>query len=150
MPYRILILEGVRDEAAARREAHVQAAAALEQHQFEHIYATEHVALDETQPMRTRLVQSQKKALDENELLTRLNQRVTAFGADILLVHSGTLFQTCLEEMLFAMQTLKTLHPDLRIGFQPRAFERYGPKAFFEYTREMHDLMAAVFVETRR
>ncbi len=150
MPYRILVLEGVRDEAAARRETHVHAAAALQPHQFEHIYAAEHVALDETMPMRTRLVQSQKKALDENDLLERLNQRVTAFEADLLLVYSGTLFQSCPNEMLYVMQTLKTLHPNLRIGFQPRPFERYGPKSFFEYTREIHELMTEVFAEGKR
>ncbi len=145
MPYRILILEGVRDEAAARRETHVQSASSLAQHRFEHIYAAEHVALDETQPIRVRLMQSQKKALDENDVLTRLNQHVTAFQPDILLVHSGTLFQSCPNELMHVLQTLKALHPEVRIGFKPRSFERYGPKAFFEYTMEMRDLMADVF-----
>ncbi len=150
MPYRILILEGVRDEAAARRELHVQRAPSLAQHQFDHLYATEHAALDETMPMRVRMARSQEKALDEKELLTRLNQRVTAFQPDVLLVYSGPLFQGCLDEMLHVMQTLKALHPDLRIGFRPRPFEQHGPKSFFEYTAEMRDLMADIFADAKR
>ncbi len=150
MPYRILILEGVRDEAAARRELHVQQAPSLAQHQFDHLYATEHAALDETMPMRTRLARSQAKPLDEKELLTRLNLRVTAFQPNILLVYSGALFQSCLDEMLHVMQTIKALHPDLRIGFRPRPFEQHGPKPFFEYTAEMSSLMADIFTDGKR
>ncbi len=145
MPYKILVLECVRDEAACRHEMHVQSEPSLQEHRFEHMYAAEHVALDETLPMRTRLVRSQQKALDENDLLARVNQRVTAFGADVLLVQSGTLFQSYPDEMLFVLGTLKTLHPDLRIGFQARPFERHAPRSFLEYTAEMRDLMRAVF-----
>ena len=148
MPYRILILEGVRDEAAARRETHVQCDSSLQQHHFEHLYAGEYVALDETQPLR--LVRLQQKALDENDLLQRVDQRLAALQADILLVHSCALFQSHLDELFFVAQTLKTSHPALRIGFRTRPFEQYGPRSFFEYTAEMRDLMSIVFADAKK
>lgn len=147
MPYRILILEPVRDEAASRRETQVPCTPSMQEHELEYIYATERVGLDETQPIQRRLVQSQEKALDEDALLHRLNERVMAFRADLLLVHSGALFQQYPDEMLSLLQRLKGLHPRLRIGFRPRAFEKHGLKPFFEYTNEISDLMAAVFAE---
>jgi hypothetical protein len=147
MPYRILILEPVRDEAACQRETYVRGAPSLQPHEFEHIYAAEYVALDETQPIQTRLVRSQEKSLDENMLLHRLNERVAEFRADILLVNSGALFGRYPEEVLYVLRMIKALHPRLRIGFHPRAFERSRPKAYFEYTNEMGRLMADVFAE---
>ena len=147
MPYRILVLEPVRDEAASRRETHVPSTPSLQQHDFEYLYATEPIALDETQPMQRRLVQSQQKALDEDALLHRLNERIAAFRPEILLVHSGALFQQYPDEMLSMLQRVKFRHPRLRIGFRPRLFEKHGPKPFFEYTNEMSELMADVFGE---
>ena len=148
MPYRILILEAMRDEAAARRELHARAGPLLQQHQLEYLYAAEYVALDETQPMQRRLMHSQEKALDEEALLHRLNERVASFEADLLLVNSGALFRRYPDELLLAMQRLKTLHPELRIGFHPRAFEKQPPKSFFEYTTEIGNLMTEAFAET--
>ena len=147
MPYRILVLGPVRDEAAARCEAQARQSPALQGCEFEHIYAAEHVGLDDTVPMERRILHSQQKALDEDALLQRLNERVTAFQADILLVNSGALFQHYPDETMEVLRTVKTLHPTLRIGFHPRAFERQGPRPFFEYTREIGDLMAAVFAD---
>jgi hypothetical protein len=83
-------------------------------------------------------------------LLHRLNERIAAFRPEILLVHSGALFQQYPDEMLSMLQRVKFRHPRLRIGFRPRLFEKHGPKPFFEYTNEMSELMADVFGEGRK
>lgn len=148
MPYRILILESMRDEAAAQRELYARERPLLQQHQLDYLYAAEYVALDETQPMQRRVMHSQEKSLDEEALLHRLNQRIASFSADILLVNSGALFRRYPDELLFVVQMLKRLHPGVRIGFHPRSFEKQPPKPFFEYTTEIGNLMTEAFAET--
>lgn len=150
MPYKILVLEPVRDEAASQREQEARQAPALRQHELEYVYASEGVPLDQTVPMQARLVRSQQKALDEDALLHRLNERVTEFHADLLLVNSGPLFRRYPDELLFMMRALKARHPALRIGFHPRTHDRRGPQQCFEYTNEMGGLLAAVFGEMLR
>lgn len=147
MPYKILILESVRDEAAVRRESRVRQIAALQEHTFEHAYISERPPVDQTQPMPARILQSQQKSLDEQALLSRLKERIGTSAPHILLVHSGALFHSYPEQVLFVLQTLKGAFPSLRIGFQPRSFEKYATLPFFEYSTEIRDLMRKVFAE---
>lgn len=147
MPYKIMILESVRDEAAVRRESLVTQHPSLQEHKFEHVYVSERPPVDQTQPMPARLLQSQQKSLDEQALLSRLKERIENSAPDIMLVHSGALFHSYPEQMLFVLQQLKVSHPELRIGFQPRSFEKYATRPFFEYSPEIRDLMRKVFAE---
>ena len=150
MPYRILILQSVRDEITSRREIHIQHSPLLREHTFDYLYAMEFASLGETQPLNARVLKSQQNSLDERELLSRLTERVNWFKPDILVVHSGSVSQSFPEQLWFVMTALKGSHPQLRIGFQPRSFEREGPKPFFEYSTEMHDLMTKMFQEPDR
>ena len=150
MPYRILILQSVRDEITSRREVQIQHSPLLREHTFDYLYAMEFAPLGETKPLPARVVKSQQSSLDEKELLSRLAERVNRFKPDILVVHSGSAFQSFPEQLWFVMTALKSSHPQLRIGFRPRSFERHSPKPFFEYTAEMHDLMTKIFQEQER
>ncbi len=150
MPYRILILESVRDETTARREIHIQNSPLLRDHSFEHVYALELMPLAETQPMPARALKSQQGWLNEKELLSRLDERIAAFQPDILLVHSGAVFHSFPNQLMSVLQGLKDAHPALRIGFQPRPFEQYAPRPYLEYTAEMHELMKKVFATPRQ
>jgi hypothetical protein len=150
MPYKILILQSVRDEITARREIYIQHSPLLREHTFDYLYAMEFAALGETKPLPARVLKSQQSSLDEKELLARLTDRVNWFKPDILVVHSGSAFQSFPEQLWFVMTALKGSHPHLRIGFLPRPFERDTPKPFFEYTAEMHDLMTQIFQEQER
>ncbi len=145
MPYRILVLQSARDDTTRRREIHVANSPLLREHTFEHVYAMEGVPLDDTLPFPARLRQVQQKALDENALLARLNACIENFQPDILLENSGVAFHNFHDQMLFVLQTLKAGHPHLRIGFQPRPFERDNPRPFFEYSQEMRELLEKVF-----
>jgi hypothetical protein len=146
MPYRILILESVRDETTVRREIHIRNSPLLREHSFEHMYALELAPLAETRPMPTRALKSQQSSLDEKELLRRLMGRVEAFKPDILLVHSGAVFQSFPDQLMSVLQVLKDAHPEVRIGLQPRPFEQYAPRSYLEYTVEMHELMKKAFL----
>jgi hypothetical protein len=150
MSHRILIFESTRDENTARREVQVKDNSLLRAYEFDHFYATEPAPLDQTRPMPARLMQSQEPWLDEKELLRRLTERVDVYKPDILVVHSGSMFHSFPDQMLFVLRSLKASHPDLRIGFQPRSFEKYGPKPYFEYTTEMGSLMAEIFLDKTR
>ncbi len=145
MSYRILILQGVRDDSTVRREIHVRKVPALREHTFEYVYAAEPPDLDETQPLPARVLQNQQSTLDERRLLACLNETVERFQPDLLLVHSGPVFQSSLDQLWFVLTAVKAGHPRMRIGFQPRPFEQYGPKPFFEYSTELRDIMRAVF-----
>lgn len=150
MPYRILILEPVRDEATARREIHIQNSPLLREHSFEHLYALDLLPLAQTQPMPARALKSQQGSLDEKELLSRLKERIEAFKPDILLVHSGALFHSYPDQLVSVLQALKDDQPGLRIGFQPSPFEQHAPKPYLDYTPEMHELMKKVFPAPRQ
>ncbi len=150
MPYRILILESVRDETSARREIHIQNSPLLRDHSFEYAYALDLAPLAETLPMPARALKSLQSSLDDKELLTRLNERIEAFQPDILLVRSGAVFHSFPDQLMSVLQALKEAHPALRIGFQPRAFEQYAPRPYLEYTAEMHELMKKIFPAPRQ
>jgi hypothetical protein len=147
MSYTILILESVRNEAAARRELLLKDAAQFQGNRFDHVYAAEWAPLDQTQPIHMRSLQ---KGLDEHDLLRRINESIERCAPDILLVQSGATFHNYPEQMWFVLQALKAAHPQLRIGFHPRPFEQHRPKPFIEYTSEMGELMAQVFAESHQ
>jgi hypothetical protein len=149
MAYRILLLESVRDDGAARRQLLLSKTPSLREHQFDIMYATEGQALDDTMPLPRRVVKSQE-SLDERDLLHRITERVEDCQPDILIVHSGALFQSYPDQMMLVLRALKAGHPELRIGFRPRPFEHYGPQSFFEYTLEMQRLMEQMFADEPR
>lgn len=149
MSYKILLLESVRDDAAVRRQLRFSKMPSLCEHRFELLYAVEGEALDDTMPLPKRVVKSQA-SLDERDLLHRLTEHVEAFQPDILIVHSGALFQSYPDQMMLVLRALKAGHPELRIGFRPRPFEHYGPQSFFEYTVEMQRLMEDMFQDEPR
>ncbi len=145
MGYRVLILQSARGDTSRRREIHLANSPLLREHIFDHLYVMDTMPLDETLPIPARAMQVQDSLLDEQALLARLAERVQSFRPDILLVNSGSAFLTFPEQMFFVLQTLKATYPELRIGFQPKPFERMAPQPFFEYTPEMDELLKKVF-----
>ena len=148
MPYqRILVLQSVDDEITHRRKMRMEHSPILQNYAFDFCYAIDLTDEQKALPMPLMMDKVEQSTIDEGDLLERMSQKVLTFKPDLLIVHAGFVFRRFPEEMLSALNALKTRFPDLDMAIESRG--RFAQQsefsAIFESSTEISMLVDQIF-----
>lgn len=113
---KVLVLESVEDNVTMERVALKRSFFSKNDVEVEYCYAVELTKRQQQLDVRTMVSEVLKEPLDGQDLLARVDQRITSFRPDVMIVHAGFVFLTHPEVFLSVLTKLKSLHPELRIG----------------------------------
>ena len=136
---RVLVLQSVEDELTRNRMAIRRASPALDDYIVEYCYAVELTKGQHEMDIFTMMAQVTSDPIDEDDLLRRLDAKITSFHPDILMVHSGFVFSTYPRQCLSALLSLKSKHPELRIGCQSRGGLDPASRRLFDQVFEQNN-----------
>lgn len=134
MRSRILILESINDKLSRDRAEILAHAPWLKEFTIDHCYAvspTEEDLEEATKFLGPRIMaelsvwESQGSPVDYQDFLRMLEEKISEFQPDIVLLHTGVAFHRHSELFLKALTEVKKRHPQLKLGYQYRPSDAY-------------------------